>query len=216
MSTTLFETFVDEVQLFTESVPRATIMHFVRKGCITLCRETRVWKESGSETLVAGEDDVCLDNWINDPGTSEREMIGIEELRYEGKPLTHKTEKQMLDLSDRFGSICAYIQPSLMNITLLNVPDDFVENDDFVDYMVSLAPSQTATGMDSDLLARYHEGIVAGAVGMLFAMPKKTWSNPTFANQYLGQFSQTVARALTDANQEFSRRVPRVVKYGGI
>jgi hypothetical protein len=175
-----------------------------------------VWKESGSETLVVGEDDVCMDNWVNDPGTSERELIVVEEIRYEGRPLTHKTEKQLLDMSERYGSICAYIQRSLMNITLLNVPDAFNETDDFIDYMISLTPSQTATGMDTDLLARYHEGIVAGAVGMLFAMPRKTWSNPTFSNQYLGQFSQTVAKATTDANQEFSRRVPRVVKYGGI
>jgi hypothetical protein len=216
MSTTLFDTFVDEVQLYTESVPRATITHIVRKACITLCRETRVWKLNGSETLVVGEDDLCIDNWVNDPGTSEREMIGIEELRYDGKPLTRKTEKQLQDLSNRYGSVCAYYQKSLMAVTLLNVPDDFAEQDDFIDYMVSVTPSQTATGMDSVLLARYHDGIVAGAVGMLFAMPKKTWSNPTFANTYLGQFAATVANAQTDANQEFSRRVPRVVKYGGI
>jgi hypothetical protein len=216
MSTTLFETLVDEVQLYTESVPRATIMHIVRKVCITLCRETRVWKISSSETLVAGEDDVCLDNWVNDPGTSERELIGVEELRYEGKPLTRKTEKQLSDLSDRYGTVCAYYQQALMAVTLLNVPDSFSDNDDFIDYMISVTPSQTATGMDGDLLARYHEGIVAGAVGTLFAMPRKTWSNPTFANQYMGQFAATLANARTDANQEFSRRVPRVVKYGGI
>ena len=36
MTTTLYEALVDEVQLYTESVPRATIIQFVRKACITL------------------------------------------------------------------------------------------------------------------------------------------------------------------------------------
>jgi hypothetical protein len=216
MSTTLYTDLVDEVQLFTESVPRATIIEFVRRACITLCRQSRVWRIAGTETLVPGEDDVCIRNWVNEPGTDEKKMMVIEELRYDGKPLGRRTAKQISDLSDRLGSVQGFYQSDLHIVNLVSVPDAFYENDDFIEYSISVVPSEASTGMDTDLLDRYRHGIVAGAVGRLFAMPKKTWSNPEFAEQYLQQFAASVQEATTDAQQEFGRRIPRVVKYGGI
>lgn len=216
MSTTLYEAVIDEVQLHTESVPRATIVQFVRRAAITLCRESRVWKLDGTEELVEGEDDICINEWVNEPGSTERELLLIDELRYEGKPLNRKTSKQILDLSDRYGRICAYYQPNVSTVTLLNTPDDFSDNDSFIDWRVTVIPSPSSSGMDSELFSRYRDGIVYGAVGMLFSMPRKTWSSPDFAAQYISVFGRSVAEAKTDAGQEFSRRVVRVVQYGGI
>lgn len=216
MSTTLYTSLIDEVQLYTESVPRATLEQFIRRACIMLCRESRVWKSSGTETLIPGEDDLCIDNWVNAPGSSERQLLGVEEIRYDGKPLGRKTEKQVSDLTDRYGTVCAFYQPALHEIKLLNVPDSFADTDDFVTYNVSVAPSSTSVGMDSTIIERYRDGIISGAVGLLFGIPRKTWSNPMFAQQYMMAFAASIADATTDANQEFSRRVPRTVRYGGI
>ena len=216
MTTTLYSELVDEVQLFTESVPRATIIQFVRRACIALCKQSRVWKLRGSEGLVPGEDDICVESWFNDAGSTERQLMGIEELRYDGKPLTRRTEKQLKDMGNPFSGICAFYQSSLHIVQLLNVPDAFYENDDFIEYNISVAPSETSTGMDTDLLNRYRGGITAGAVGMLFAMPRKTWSNPQFSGQYMASFGAAITQATTDAKQEFGQRIIRVVRYGGI
>lgn len=216
MTDTAFTDLIDEVQLFTESVPRATIVQFIRRACITLCRNSRVWKLSGSDGLVAGENDICVEGWFNAPGSTERQLLVIEELRYDGSPLTRYTEKQLKALNTSFGSVSAYYQTSLHMVQLLSVPDAFYENDDFIDWTISVMPSETATGMDEVLVQRYREGIVAGAVGMLFGMPRKTWSSPQFAPQYMAVFAKTISDAQLDANQEFARRIPRVVRYGGI
>ena len=216
MSTTLYSDLSDEVQLHTESVPRATIDLFVRRACIQLCRQSRIWKLQGQETLVPGEDDVCIDSWINDAGSTEKSMITIEELRYEGVPLRRYTEKQIKDLTDEFSKPCGFYQPNLSYITVTNVPDAFYENDDYIEYTVSVAPSSSSTGMDSDIMERYRDGIIYGTVGMLFAVPRKTWTNQASAAYYMAEFARYIAEATTDANQEFARRIPRVVKYGGI
>jgi hypothetical protein len=216
VSTTLFTDLIDEVQLYTESVPRSTLEQFIRRSAITLCRQSRVWKDTGDEVLVPGEDDICIDTWVNGPGSTERQLLFIEEIRYDGKPLSHKTEKQLDDITDRFTGVCAYYQPALHIISLLNTPDSFDQNPDSISYTISVAPSPTAVGMDAEILNRYRDGIVSGAVGLLFGMPKKTWSNPQYSGQYMAQFAASIADATTDANQEFSRRIARTVRYGGI
>jgi hypothetical protein len=143
-------------------------------------------------------------------------LLGVEELRYDGKPLGRKTEKQVADLTDRYGSVCAFYQPALNSIKLLNVPDAFTEIDDYITYSIAVAPSSASTGMDSTIIERYRDGIISGAVGLLFGIPRKTWSSPMFAQQYMMAFAASIAAATTDSNQEFSRRVPRTMRYGGI
>lgn len=71
---------------------------------------------------------------------------------------------------------------------------------------IALAPTQTTTKIDEDVLNRYGNAIADGAIARILGMPGQTWSNPNEAmrRQRMFDIARSRARAESAKNQAHS------------
>jgi hypothetical protein len=81
---------------------------------------------------------------------------------------------------------------------------------------VAVKPLLTATTVDDVVLNKYDELLIHGALGRLYALPRKPWTDLQLASYHTAQFTLGIPAARTEAAEEFQTGIPRKVKYGGL
>jgi hypothetical protein len=81
---------------------------------------------------------------------------------------------------------------------------------------VAVKPKLTATAVDDVVLNKYDETLVNGALGRLYLIPRKPWTDANLAQFHEGLFRAAIPAARSEAADEFQTGVRRKVKYGGI
>ncbi len=99
-------------------------------------------------------------------------------------------------------------------LRLVPTPSDTVTNQ--YDLRVAVKPTLVATVIDDVIANKYDEVLVHGALGRLYAIPRKPWTDTNLAGFHLGVFTSAIPAARTEAAEEFQTGIPRKVKYGGL
>ena len=81
---------------------------------------------------------------------------------------------------------------------------------------LAVKPLLTATVVDDVVFNKYDELIIHGALGRLYALPRKPWTDFNLAQYHQAQFMTGIPSARTEAADEFQTGIPRKVKYGGL
>jgi hypothetical protein len=81
---------------------------------------------------------------------------------------------------------------------------------------VAVKPLLTATTLDDLLVNKFSEDLIHGALGQLYLIPRKPWTDLNLGQYHQALFSESFAGARTAAAEEFETGVPRKVKYGGL
>ena len=81
--------------------------------------------------------------------------------------------------------------------------------------VAAVAPSGLAVELPERLGNEFRDALVAGALARLMKIPGAEWSNPQMAMYYQGEFEEAKARAATRAEDGFTKKRTRIVRYGG-
>jgi hypothetical protein len=110
------------------------------------------------------------------------------------------------------GTPKSFIRPSNKKIFLVPVPEASNEN---ITLYASLKPSLTATGIDTEFVENYVDGIMAGALANLFNAQDMPWANPQRAMKHEAEFQAHIQDA---SNKADGRNGPtrKLVRYGGL
>ena len=81
---------------------------------------------------------------------------------------------------------------------------------------VAVKPTLAATAIDDVVASRYDELIIHGALGRLYAIPRKPWTDLGLAQYHTSMFISGLPDARRDAADEFQTGVGRKVRYGGL
>jgi hypothetical protein len=79
---------------------------------------------------------------------------------------------------------------------------------------VAYTPSRSAQSTEEFLYQKYLEGVAAGALSRLMAMPAQPWSNPELSGYYRAVFGRAITSASIEANNTYSRTGNSVILRG--
>lgn len=80
---------------------------------------------------------------------------------------------------------------------------------------IAVAPTRDADELPERLGQEFRDAIVYGSLARLMRVPGAEWSNPPQAMYYQAVFEEAKDRAATRAEDGFTKKRTRVVRYGG-
>lgn len=102
------------------------------------------------------------------------------------------------------------------NNTIRFVPTPSTTVANQYDVRLAVKPLLSATVIDDIVANKYDEALIHGALGKLYALPRKPWTDMNLAQYHQLLFVSSIPGARTEAAEEFQTGVPRKVKYGGL
>ena len=130
------------------------------------------------------------------------------------KMLARTPEQLDIDMPDWDASTGApkfYAQRAIDQVTLAYIP----ASASLAGLIVTIAklPLYAGVGIDDAIYEKFSEALGYGVKGRMMRMPKKPWSNPTLATNYLAMFDNEVAGASAIAAKGFGRAPLRSRSY---
>lgn len=210
--------FRPNVAPWVQKCPTVQVDKAVTDAVIDFFRESRLLRATLTAIdAVAGIAEYSLAN------PSGMQISTIREARFSGVKLDPTSEEQ-LDLNWKaiisaqvFDSTDGdedwrtmatdapglYFQPAPNVIRLVGIPA--LDVADALVVSVSLYPTQAVTEIEDWIFNEYYEGIAAGAISRLMAIPNQPWSNLRLVTHYLEMFQQTAGEARSRALRGHSR-----------
>jgi|TARA_B110000285_G_C15018651_1_gene560365 hypothetical protein len=191
--------------------PDFVVEKAIKDTTLSFCRRSDAYRVTLDpiETLVGVfEYDIDLPSNTN--------VVDIHSATLGEKEITPETEKGATHGNPLWrtaqGTPKSYIRPGNKKILLVPVP---MTSGDSVTLYVSLKPSLTAVGIDTDFVENYVDGIMAGTLANLFNAHDMPWANPQRAMKHEAEFEAHIRDAKNKAD---GRNGPtrRTVRYGGI
>jgi hypothetical protein len=146
--------------------PQILAEHELRRAAQVLMRRTRAWRiDEAARPVVAGQATVSVA-----PTSAELELVRVEAVWFDGKPLEPVTDDVMdalysHDWRSDTGTPSRFLQGVPGEIRLYPVPiADAVTG---VTMRLSVAPSEGSTGLPDDLAIRFRDEIHVGAKARL-------------------------------------------------
>jgi hypothetical protein len=102
------------------------------------------------------------------------------------------------------------------NNTIRLVPTPTTTTANLYSVRVAVKPTLAAITLDDVLVNKYRESLISGALGLLFMLPRKPWTDTRMAGFHTASFEGAMPPARAEAADEFQTGVPRKVKYGGL
>ena len=195
MSDTAFSTLYDDIRLDIPGAPDALIEQALNRTARFFCREVPVLRCTSEIWLIPDRADYILDIPANT-------VVGhIISLDYNDS-LIPGTNETMLDKKDKGWRIQTgttienYLQPRLGTIRLYPIPEE--SEPDAIKAHLSLIPTRDATGFEENLMARYDDLLIDGALSWLFSRPSQKWESPQSALEYRAMHEIELERAAID------------------
>lgn len=193
--------------------PQVLAEHELRRAAQVLMRRTRAWRiDDAARPVVAGQATVSVA-----PTSAELELVRVEAVWFDGKPLEPVTAEVMdalysHDWRSDTGTPTRFLQGVPGEIRLYPVPiADAVTG---VTLRLSVAPSESSTGLPDDLAIRFRDEINVGAKARLMLYPGRPWTNPELAAVYGQAFDSLVGTATAAAARSYSdARIPSRMKW---
>lgn len=193
--------------------PQILAEHELRRAAQVLMRRTRAWRiDEAARPVVAGQATVSVA-----PTSAELELVRVEAVWFDGKPLEPVTDDVMdalysHDWRSDTGTPSRFLQWVPGKIRLYPLPDaDAVTG---VTLRLSVAPSESSTGLPDDLAIRFRDEIHVGAKARLMLYPGRPWTNPDLGAVYGQAFDSLVGTATAAAARSYSdARIPSRMKW---
>lgn len=204
---------IPDVAVEINEAPNAAIKKALVDATREFCRETMFWHESLAATDTVVDQ---ADYTLTLPADSE--IVDLVSIKYnENETLTPKTDAQLERMSDdwRTDTGDPYYYQRLGNATIKVIPIPQTVITDAIVVKAALQPAKTATTIDDKIIDDYGEYIIYGALGRLFRMSNKPWTDLNLSASYTAMFRSKFGEAKSRGTNERSRKTTRRVRYGG-
>lgn len=163
------------------NVPRVVVVHAVRSVVKDFLQRTKVW--------------------VYEPKVANS--------RHARRAVSIPRDTYICKLWDNDCNHCltkhAYFEhPNIINLS--DMPDSDVKEETLEGMRVSLAVTQKSLECPLFVFDRYYEGILAGTMASLQAMPGKDWSNPNMVDYNTTIYEQAVKEAQSDLDTRFNKK----------
>lgn len=209
MATTLFTAFLPEVAPFVADCPQVILVNAIRNAAIEFCERTLIWQTNiGAMDLAAGTGEYTI------AVPADTQLVGILNAWYNNTLLIPKDQDglarifRLEDWRSATGGPRYFIRTS--SSVMQVVPTPTVSETDVVGIRAALAPTRTATGVDSEIYEDYLIAIATGAKAYLYGMHGQTFYDPTLAMQLRQEFMVAIGAARIKVNKGQTRAAPRI------
>ena len=201
MATSTWDAWYDDVATEVHGAPLALVNHHIKRAAIEFCKRSWAWVvDQGPISVASGANEY---DW--EPPTNTQ-IARVIQAWLDKRPLTPKTRGE---LSQMFGDYMRVTGPAQFFIQ--DVPKSFVlvpkpnsSSSDGVTAKVAIAPTITATGVDSLMFDRYHDAITKGALARLMLLSKKPWSDSDHGTRMMSEFNEEIAETKTQVIRSYS------------
>jgi hypothetical protein len=208
MSLQSFDTLMQDVVMYAPSCPEFTALHCIRAATIDFCNETLWWRYEGDPIPVEADEQVYT---LEVPNGAE--AVAICAAFYDNMPLppmgfAGRSKWTMRDYDSRYGAPVFYTQETPGEIKVLPVPDSNSTGELVV--TVAVRPKRDATSADRDMMDRYEDPIINGALARIYAIPNQPFTNPEMALMRQRMFREGIVAGKIDANKSLTTASLRV------
>lgn len=209
---------IPDILVEIPEVPQFVAKRQLLRATREFAERTRAWRRNIQISVIANTATVNLQPEF---GTTS-ELVDIITIKNTGggAPLTPTTfvwlDENMSDWrSDTAVDAQYYVLESNNTIRLVPYPSTTTAN--LYDVRVCLKPIvATATTIPDVLANKFDEVLVHGALGRLYSIPRKPWTDANLAQYHMALFMDGVFRGEQEAVDEFQTGVPRKIRYGGL
>lgn len=198
--------FLPEIYLEAQGCPEAVALNSLRHTLREFCERSKAW-QADLDSITLLEDQPSYD--IDVP--PDADLMILLSATYDGAPIQIYTPEEMDRILTTWrtdtGTGVTYL---IQDWTTLYVSPIPTADDATPIYLRgALKPTMTATTC-GDILDTWREGITAGALGRLKAIPNKAWTDREGASYYGRVFASAVSNATVRTLTGFSKRSMRV------
>jgi len=190
MPTRNFDTLVQRLVTNVPGCPFPVIEKYIRDAAIEVCEETLAWKyQQPPIRLTPG-----LHNYPYEP-PNNAEVHAFIHVALNGTKIIPCTFEDIYDQypdwpnhdPEHLSRPQFIVHLDADQFGMAPVPDD-EENYD-LSMMVALKPLRTAAGMDESVFDEIENAVMDGALGYLYMLPDKSWTDMKLAEFHKRQFS---------------------------
>lgn len=198
--------FLPDILPFAPACPVPTARTRIRSAVTKMCERARIWRESLTQTAMAGQND------ITPPDGAV--LFEVAEVYYEGdvNPLKRRSP-DWLDMRCAGwrtwkGCLPEYVTQTAMNKVLLvpDFDDDATPGELQID--VYLKPAVDCLELPDFFVDQYRQVVAYGALAEILVLPDQKFTNPQLAAVNAGLFEDKL-RGLADMNMRTQVRAPR-------
>ncbi|HNM80842.1 MAG TPA: hypothetical protein PKL28_07295 [Rhodocyclaceae bacterium] len=198
MASVALDKFLPNVVVECLHAPEPTALEAIRSACFALCDRALVWRErldAEAYNATDAEYTVTLPNGA--------QLVSILSVLVDGaRRLNPVTQEAVTSnnpaLWTQRGTPGAFTMTALDTFRMLPAPDT---TGTFI-VSAALAPTRTATTVDSALYERYLDAVVYGAIYRLKRMPGQSWSDAQGGLYYEQRAAQEVNKAVIARNRD--------------
>ena len=203
-----YSSLVRDVVMYAPHCPEHVAQHAVKLTCIDFCRRTHWWKYTSDPIDVTAAESAYQVEVPN--GT---EPISVVAAWYKDSPLwpmgfSTKNRFQFKNLNSMSGTPQAFSHDTPTEVVLSPVPKDTVAS--ALVLTVAIAPKRTANGADRDMMERYFDALVSGALARVYAIPNEPFSSADAALAREKMYRVEATKAKIDANKALTAASLRV------
>lgn len=209
MTIQTYDTLVRDVVMYAPHCPEPMALHAAKLTTIDFCRRTHWWKyESDAIDLEAN----VMEYQVEVPNGTD--PISVVAAWYNDSPLwpmgySTRNRFQPQNLGSMKGTRpYAFSQSETTQILLSPVPT--VAEAGALVLSTAIAPKRTATGADKDMMDRWFDALVHGALARVYAIPNQPFSNADAAIAREKMYREEATKAKIDANKALTTASLRV------
>ena len=208
---------VPDIRSDIPEIPSFVAQRQLLRAARTFCEETRAWRTNIQISVIANTATVSLTT-IVPTGTELVDIISMKNTN--GYEPVHPRTFSWLDQnksdwrSETDLNAIYYVLQG--NNTLRLVPTPSTTTLNLYDARIAVKPLMSATTLDDVLVNKHREALISGALGKLFLIPRKPWTDLELGQYHQAVFVNSWPRARAETADEFQTGVPRKVKYGGL
>lgn len=195
MATLSFDSLIPYISLDVTGAPDPLIVSVVSLAARELCLRSSCWSEYEDIRLVA-------DRAEYEPAApSGAQVRYVKSIMINNREIDPASEDKILyymrSTFNAVGSPLYYYMLNDMTFRVLPKPTA-ADAGQVMRVRTVFVPKLGSVVLDSDLIERYAETLIAGAKARLLEMPGKPWSNPGLAAYHKAAFDDAVSRARID------------------
>jgi hypothetical protein len=203
-----YDTLVRDVIMYAPHCPEAIATHAVKMTCIDFCRRTHWWRYTSDPIDLEADEKAYQVEVPN--GT---EPISVIAAWYNDTPLwpmgfSTKNRFQFRNLDSMSGAPAAFSQDDPTQVVLSPVPQ--ASEVGVLVITTAIAPKRSANGADRDMMERYFDGLVHGALARVYAIPNQPFTSPDAALAREKMYRAETTKAKIDANKALTAASLRV------
>ena len=208
---------VADVQVSIPEIPTFVAERQLLRAIREFCQETRAWRSNFQISVIADLATVAMGSLL----PSDTELVDIISVKNVGggepvHPATYSwLDKNRTDWRSETDINAMYYVINSNNVLRL-IPTPSTTTAQLYNVRACVKPTLGASAIDDLLISHYREDFINGALGYLYLIPRKPWTDLKLAQYHKASFVNSWTGARVAATEEFQTGIPRKVKYGGL